>query len=147
MKSTLDKPTRDELVARIAALNSDCVAQWGKMNVYQMVKHCTLFEDMLVREKKYRQIFIGRLVGKMVLKQMLEKDKPMMRNAGTLRELIVTGSGDLAAEKKNLIAKVRAHENFSNEGFVHPFFGKMTKEQVGKMAYVHTDHHLRQFGC
>jgi len=28
---------------------------------------------------------------------------------------------------------------------MHPFFGKMTKEQVGYLAYKHTDHHLWQF--
>ena len=28
----------------------------------------------------------------------------------------------------------------------HPAFGKLSKEQWGKMQYKHLDHHLRQFG-
>jgi len=35
-------------------------------------------------------------------------------------------------------------ENYSNPKFVHDFFGKMTKEQIGILVYKHTDHHLRQ---
>jgi len=35
--------------------------------------------------------------------------------------------------------------SFPDYSFVHPFFGKMTKEQIGYHAYKHIDHHLRQF--
>jgi hypothetical protein len=38
-----------------------------------------------------------------------------------------------------------AHAHFSDPGLVHPFFGRMTPEQIGYMLYKHTDHHLRQF--
>jgi hypothetical protein len=41
---------------------------------------------------------------------------------------------------------VEAYANYSNPGFVHDFFGKMTDEQIGIFAYKHADHHLRQFG-
>ncbi|WP_448634870.1 DUF1569 domain-containing protein [Pedobacter panaciterrae] len=42
----------------------------------------------------------------------------------------------------NLIADF---ENFSNDKFIHDFFGKMTREQIGIFVYKHSDHHLRQF--
>jgi hypothetical protein len=29
----------------------------------------------------------------------------------------------------------------------NPFFGPLTKEEWGALAYKHVDHHLRQFGC
>ena len=37
------------------------------------------------------------------------------------------------------------YAHFSNNDFVHWFFGKMTKEQVGYFVYKHTGHHLREF--
>ena len=30
---------------------------------------------------------------------------------------------------------------------IHPFFGPLTHEGWGRLAWKHTDHHLRQFGC
>ncbi len=76
----------------------------------------------------------------------LKDDKPMGRNAPTSSELIVKESiGDIAAEKKKWIALLGEYDHFSNLNFIHPFFGKMTKEQIGYHAYKHTDHHLRQF--
>ena len=40
---------------------------------------------------------------------------------------------------------LNAYEHFNVTGFVHWFFGKMTREQIGQLVYKHTDHHLRQF--
>jgi hypothetical protein len=147
MKTIFDKTTSDELISRINALNENNTAQWGKMNIYQMVKHCRLWEEMLSGKIKCKRVFIGRLLGKMVLKSSQKDDSPMMRNAISSPELIVKESnGDIAAEKKKWIALVEEHVHFSPSfDFVHPFFGKMTKEQVGSHAYKHTDHHLRQF--
>ena len=48
-------------------------------------------------------------------------------------------------EKAKWIALIGGNADFSNPDFVHSFFGKMTKEQIGYMAHKHADHHLRQF--
>jgi hypothetical protein len=146
MKTVFDKTTRDELIARINTLNEQSTAQWGKMNVYQMLKHCTLWEGMIAGTIKCKRVFLGRLIGRMALKSSLKDESPMMRNAVTSPELKVKESnGNVALEKTKWIALVEGYAHFSTPGFVHPFFGKMTKEQVGYHAYKHTDHHLQQF--
>jgi hypothetical protein len=146
MKTIFDKATRDEVIHRISVLNENSRAQWGKMNIYQMVKHCVLWEEMISGKKKYRQAFIGRLFGKMALKNVLKDDKPIRRNSPTIPEFrIKENNGDVASERKKWIALIEQYAYFSNSGFVHPFFGKMTKEQIGYFVYKHTDHHLRQF--
>ncbi|MDR3697396.1 DUF1569 domain-containing protein [Mucilaginibacter sp.] len=148
MKTVFDKTTRDELITRIDTLNEQSAAKWGKMNVYQMIKHCRLWEEMISGELKCRRSFPGRLFGKMALKGFLKDDDPPGRNTPTAPELKVKeGSGDVVAEKKKWIAMIEENAHFSNPYFIHPFFGKMTKEQVGCLAYKHIDHHLRQFGC
>ena len=146
MKTIFDKSTRDELISRINKLDESSPIQWGKMSVYQMLKHCTLWEEMSHGRKKYKRAFIGRLFGKVALKMLLKNEDPMSRNAPTIPELRVTGTGDVAAEKRKWVALLEEYEHFSNADFVHPFFGKITKEQTGYLAYKHTDHHLRQFG-
>jgi hypothetical protein len=147
MKTTFDKATRDELIRRINTLNESSKAQWGKMNVYQMLKHNTLWGEWIADKRTHKQVFIGRLFGRMALKNVLKDEKPLTRNTPTLPELIITGTGDVEAEKAKWIALLEEHAHFSNPGFVHSFFGKMTEEQIGYMAYKHADHHLRQFGC
>lgn len=144
MKSLLDKTTRDEVTARINTLNQNSTAQWGKMNVYQMLKHCAMWEEMLLGKRVYHQSFIGRLFGKMALRSML-KDEPIKPNLPTVPSFKMSGDGDVEAAKAEWIALVRQHDAQPNNGFVHPFFGRLTAEQAGQLAYKHIDHHLRQF--
>jgi len=145
MKTIFDKATRDELIKRINTLNENSTAQWGKMNIYQMLKHCTLWEEMISGKKKYKRMFMGRLFGKMALKSILKDENPLRRNTPTVSELRVKGNGSVSSEKAKWIYLIGDYKDYSNPGFVHVFFGKMTKEQVGYLAYKHTDHHLRQF--
>ncbi len=112
-----------------------------------MLRHCTLWDEMLRGDKKYKQAFIGRLFGKLALKNLLKDDKPLTRNVPTITDLKVQGDGDLEAEKAKWIANLKQYAHYSNPDLVHPFFGKMSREQVGYLVYKHTDHHLRQFGC
>ena len=146
MKTVFDKITRDELIARINALNENSTAQWGKMNVYQMLKHCTLWEEWVAGKTKHKQLFLGKLFGKFLLRNVLKDEKPFGKNAPTLAALTSKEiDGDIAAEKAKWIGIIEGYEHFSNTNFVHAFFGKMTKEQIGMLAYKHSDHHLRQF--
>lgn len=148
MKTIFDKSTREELINRINMLSENSTAQWGKMNIYQMLKHCTLWEEWISGKKKYKQVLIGRLFGKMALKKLLKDETPLMRNTPTIPDFKkekIGENGDVLAEKAKWIALIREYVNFSNDHFVHAFFGKMTKEQIGYLSYKHTDHHLRQF--
>jgi hypothetical protein len=147
MKSLFDKETRDEIAGRISHIDSNTKAQWGKMNVYQMLKHCTLWEDMIFGKIPTKRAFIGRLFGRMALKSVLEDDSPLRRSTPTLQALIVKEeSGDLALQKKEWLDRIGQYSNFDPPGLVHPFFGEMSKQQIGQLAYKHADHHLRQFG-
>jgi hypothetical protein len=146
MNTVFDQATRDELIRRIQQLDERSVPQWGKMNLYQMLKHCRLWEEMINGKVQCKRVFIGRLFGRIALKGALKDESPMMKNAVSSPELVVKETGgDIVAEKNRWIELIRSYEHFSNTDFVHPFFGKMTKEQVGYFAYKHNDHHLRQF--
>jgi len=145
MKTILDKAIRDELISRINSLNPNSKAEWGKMNVYQMLRHCAIAEESYLGKKAYKRIFIGRLIGRKVLNDILKDDRPMMRNAKTIKGFIVTDNGDIETAKKKWIALINEYETYADAGIVHWFFGSMTKDQVGYFSYKHADHHLRQF--
>lgn len=148
MKSVFDSAVRGELSARINSLSPQHTALWGKMNVYQMVRHCMLCDKMFFGELKIKRVWMGRLFGKMVLKKVLKDEKPFNKNAPT-SPLLKTGPDgeDMDQLKNEWSASMDHFATYNNPGFVHPFFGPMTREQVGYLAYKHTDHHLRQFGA
>ena len=148
MKSIFDKEIRDELIRRIHLLDESRTAEWGKMNVYQMLKHCSMWEEWIIGKNKpnYKQEFIGLIFGKIALKRMIKDDRPLDKNVPTSSFLkIKEKTGDIESEKRRWIALLEDYEYYSNPDFIHDFFGKMTKDQIGVLAYKHTDHHLRQF--
>ncbi|HXS37206.1 MAG TPA: DUF1569 domain-containing protein [Flavipsychrobacter sp.] len=145
MKTILDKTTRDELIHRINRLDAYSVARWGKMNVYQMMKHCSLSDEMYLGKKIYKRMLLGHLIGQMALKNVLKDDSPLTHNAATLPEFRVKDNGSVLLQRDKWIETIAEYANFPNGYIVHWFFGKMTREQVGYFAYKHIDHHLRQF--
>ena len=146
MKTLFDDNTRAELIQRISTLNEDSRPQWGKMTVYQMIKHCIKWEEMLLGKTEYKQSFLGRLVGKFALKDMM-KDEPAKRNLPTVPSFKMTGDGDVAGARKEWLCLLEMYTGREPASFVHPFFGPLTAEQAGQMAYKHIDHHLRQFNA
>lgn len=148
MKSIFDLSIENELIERINSLTPDSKALWGKMNVFQMVKHCTLAEDMYLGNLKVKRVFIGRLIGKTILKQVLKNDNPFSKNSPTSSILnTIAESGNLEAQKIEWINRIKEYKNYNHQNFIHPFFGPLTKEQIGYLDYKHIDHHLRQFGA
>jgi hypothetical protein len=149
MKTIFEKSTRDELIDRINMLNENSKPLWGKMNIYQMTRHCTIWCEWVLGKNNpvYKQEFLGSIFGKWGLSSNTKDSKPIGRNMPAGKAFTVKEKeGDLQMQKGIWIHLVVDFEQFSNDRFIHDFFGKMTKEQIGVFAYKHHDHHLRQFG-
>ena len=87
-------------------------------------------------------------IGKLLLKSEIKDDRKMVQNTPTVSELKVKELNfDFEVEKQKWILLIKESIYASTADFVHPFFGKMTKEQIGIHHYKHIDHHLRQFNC
>ncbi|MEM1215240.1 MAG: DUF1569 domain-containing protein, partial [Bacteroidota bacterium] len=149
MQNIFTPQTIEAFQARIAKLSENSTAQWGKMNVYQMLKHCTENDKMMTGERQFKRLFIGKIFGRMSLRSSTKDAKPLDRNSPTHPDLIIKGNGDVEAQKQAWLRVLKGYYTkpaATFEGFVHPFFGKMTPEQISVWAYKHIDHHLRQFG-
>jgi hypothetical protein len=148
MKSVLDPNIRQELIQRIHALSPEHKAIWGKMNVHQMIEHCTRCDDMYHGELHIKRVWLGRLLGPIFKKKILKKDLLFGKGSPTAPILMSSQTeGDMDAQKNDWQKRVEQYADYSIQHFVHPFFGPMTKEEVGVFAYKHADHHLRQFGA
>jgi hypothetical protein len=149
MKSIFDQVTRDEVVTRIDSLNTNSKAQWETMTVGQMVRHCSLCEEHYLGRLKVKRSLLGILFGRSAIKGILKDDNTSFgRNAPTAFEFKVTEKiQNVEAEKDKWKSLVNSYSTFSSNYFVHWFFAKMTKEELGQFIYKHCDHHLRQFNC
>jgi uncharacterized protein DUF1569 len=148
MKTVFDAEERKTFIARLGRLTPATPALWGSMTVPQMLKHLRLWEEMIHENKRCKRPLIGRLIGPMILKQVL-KSPDFRKNSPTIPELRITETAiDAENERKKLVALLDSYAtyDFQDYSFIHPFFGKMTREQIGQLAYKHLDHHLQQFG-
>ena len=144
-----DKEINKSIINRILALQPQTQAHWGRMNVVQMLKHCTVGLKVAFGEIKLKKTFIGIVFGR-AAKKMLLKPASFKKNLPTDKHFIVTSEGDFEKAKQELISYV---EKFITLGELaltnepHPFFGKLKPEEWGILHYKHLDHHLRQFGA
>ena len=146
MKSILSEEIRTGLIKRINLLEEDSKPKWGKMKVDQMVRHCILWNDLSLGRVPSKQTFIGFLFGKLALRKLLKDENPVPENMPTLPSLIIKDYTDnLESNKQKWVEQLKEYGRSDDYSIIHPFFGKMNKDQIGKLAYKHTDHHLRQF--
>ena len=149
MKSLFDTTESEKTINRIHSLSSDSKAQWGKMNVTQMLIHCQQPLKVVTGELKLKKGMMGLLFGRMI-KRMILKDEPYKQGLPTAKEFIITGTGNFEKEKKALIAYVQQFSKNGARGLPtapHPVFGKLTTSEWDFMQWKHLDHHLRQFGA
>jgi hypothetical protein len=149
MKNLFEPATVGEVKQRMARLQPDTQRQWGKMSPAQALAHCSAAMETAVGEKNPPRILIGRLVGRFAKRVMIVNEKPMPRNAGTHKILVVADDRDLQAEKQRLSEFI---DRFASSGprictkHPHFFFGPLTPDEWSALMYQHIDHHLRQFG-
>ncbi|WP_431210363.1 DUF1569 domain-containing protein [Puia sp. P3] len=145
MQTVADKITRTDIIARIVQLDPNSPSQWGKMSVDQMLKHCRLWEEMALGRLPAKRVFIGRIFGQLGLRAILKDERPLTQGTPTAPEILVTCHSNIDSEKTKWIQLLEEYAVPVDTYIIHPFFGKMTREQLGYMSYKHADHHLRQF--
>ena len=149
MKNLFQPEAVDEVISRIDMLQPATQRQWGKMDVAQMMAHCSAALDMASGQLNPPRMFIGRLIGPFV-KPIYSNEKPFSQNNPTDTKLVVSDQRDFLREREQLKLKVRQfHEGGEAKctRHPHPFFGALTPQEWSRGMYKHLDHHLRQFGA
>ena len=148
MKSLYNPADNQEIIARINQLRPDSPAQWGKMNVAQMLAHCQVPLQTAYGDIKLKRRFIGWLFGGMA-KKKLSTDKPWDKDMPTDPAFIMTGEHDFETERSKLIPLVQRFAEVGPDGITkdpHPFFGQLTSDEWDRLQWNHLNHHLGQFG-
>lgn len=148
MKSLYNADDNQEIIRRIENLRADSAAQWGKMNVAQMLAHCQTPLQVAYGDIKLKRRLIGILFGS-IAKKRLATDKPWDKNMPTDPAFVRLGEHDFETEKNKLIPLVRRFAEQGPSGITtdpHPFFGRLSSEEWDRLQMNHLNHHLTQFG-
>jgi hypothetical protein len=148
MKNIFNEADRNEILQRVEKLTPETKPLWGSMNVSQMLAHMANAAKMPTGElKTTRAPFPFSLIG-MLIKNKVLGEGPLRKNSPTAKELKVTDPKEFQVEKNNFINAVKKLGEGEKVAVApaHPFFGKITAKEWGRINYKHADHHLSQFG-
>ena len=144
MKNIFNHMHTAEILKRIDKLSPNSQPQWGKMDVAQMLAHCSSFQDIAMGNSFPPRSWLGIIVGRFA-KQIIYNDKTLPHNMSTIPTILIADDREFDTEKEKLKQKIITFQNNGPEKCTthpHPFFGKLTSEQWGKGIYKHLDHHL-----
>ncbi|MGB9071349.1 MAG: DUF1569 domain-containing protein [Terriglobales bacterium] len=148
MQNLFQEAAVGEVISRLDKLQPASQRQWGKMDVAQMMAHCSTTLDMAAGRLVLPRLLVGRILGPFV-RPVFTNDKPFSRNAPTDEKLKISDQRDFVREQEGLKQRVRQfHQGGETQCMKHPhpFFGPLTPHEWSTGMYKHLDHHLRQFG-
>lgn len=148
MQNLFQPQAAAEVTARIDKLQPTTQHQWGKMDVAQMMAHCSATLDMASGQIVVPRLLIGRILGPFV-RPIFTNDKPFSKNGPTDKKFVIADKRNFGREQERLktcIRQFHAGGEAQCTKHPHPFFGAITPLEWATGMYKHLDHHLRQFG-
>ncbi|HEY2857622.1 MAG TPA: DUF1569 domain-containing protein [Terracidiphilus sp.] len=151
MKSLNEAGTRQQILERLRKIGPATPRLWGRMNAPQMVCHLS---DSFLSVMGEKHVETPRGLNLWPLAKPLALYAPFKWPAGvaTRPELDAEVGGtrptDFAADMAALLVVIDKFTLVPRpfQFRPHPMFGPMTENQWMRWGYLHTDHHLRQFG-
>jgi hypothetical protein len=148
MKTLLNTRDRNEVLERLGRLRVDSPRRWGKMSAQQMVCHLSDSFRISLGEKFARP---GDTLASRSLLKWAALWLPVRWPHGfpTRPEVDQQQGGTSPTEFAADLARLRIlFERFCEGGnfAAHPMFGTLSDGERMRHAYLHMDHHLRQFG-
>lgn len=153
MKSLVREADKAEILARLRSLRPDNVRRWGRMSSHQMVCHLADAFRMALGQKAVTPAsgLLQRTLVKGVALYL-----PLPWPAGRIptrpeidQEREGTRPVDFAADVGQVekLLKLVTAPSRTLDRRTHPTFGPMSDAAWLRWGYLHTDHHLRQFGA
>lgn len=148
-KNLFDHSAIEATISRVLKLDSSSSGRWGSMNVTEMLHHCNLCNEQILEGQSVvpsrtslKQWFV-RLLSLYVVPAFPKNMKGAEEN-DTKNKV----SGDsFETEREKFIGLMLCFDQFRGAvQITHPAFGRLNTRQWGRAAWMHMDHHLRQFG-
>ncbi len=152
MRTLAREPDMAEILRRLRALRQDSARRWGRMSAHQMVCHLSDGCRLLTGD---RTSPLAATPLPRIMMRWIALYVPVRWPAGilTTAELDQYAGGTRpadfdadVAELEQLLREVVTVRSDRLDGHLHPVFGRMSASAWLRWAYLHADHHLRQFG-
>ena len=135
-------------VQRIKSLTVDSKRRWGKMNINQMLEHCSIQLKLalnLLPSKRYEGSFIFRTqLGRWLTLYVI----PWPHGAATPSQMNMLKNNvaeqDFLTEKNQLLfllGEIKQKQMLTP----HPFYDELNQKDWGRLIWKHINHHLKQF--
>jgi Protein of unknown function (DUF1569) len=152
MKSLASAQDQHEILTRLKAIQPSSRRRWGRMSPHQMICHLGDAFRMFMSEKR---VALGPpWYQRPLLKWLaLWAPVPWPRGFKAAPDLDQQIDGTPPADfEDDMRALYRLIGRFTrqprdHDWQCHPHFGRMSDRAWMRLAYLHTDHHLRQFGA
>ncbi|HNR20437.1 MAG TPA: DUF1569 domain-containing protein [Bacteroidia bacterium] len=148
MKYLNEQTAQREIIERINKLTPQSNALWGKMNVAQMLTHCSIALEVPLGLLHPKSNLFGKLFGRYIKKVILEQ-RDFKRNLPTSPSFVVKRQVNFDEAKSLLLTHISKFSVLSNNELSkrkHPIGGNFSGEEWAWSQYKHLDHHLKQFG-
>jgi Protein of unknown function (DUF1569) len=149
MKTLFNIPDRNEVLDRLTALRPESQSRWGSMSARQMICHLSDSFRAALGEKQVSQ---STTLFKRTIYKWAALWLPFHWPHGikTRPEMDQQQGGTQPAEFASDLEELRILlDRFCKsvgEFAPHATLGQMSRTERMRHAYIHTDHHLRQFG-
>jgi uncharacterized protein DUF1569 len=149
MRTLSNEQDCQELIDRVNRLGPDARARWGRMSAHQMICHCCDTFRMASGERPLTSR-VTLLKRKVLMWGALYLPIPWPRGFRTRRELDQERGGtppeEFEADRAQLTGLIQRFAQQKSDFGQHVLFGPMARPQWMRWAFLHTDHHCRQFG-
>lgn len=147
----LDDPEcKAEIIARLRSLTPDAARHWGKMTAAQMICHLndSFLGMMGSKPAKVLRFSLWRLTKGIALSGRMQWPHGVKTRPEFEQGVGGTPPVEFEADLRTLLETVGKFTDSRRtfEFCPHPMFGRMTEKEWMRWAYLHCDHHLRQFG-
>lgn len=151
MKSLANSSDKLEILTRIGQVTHNSQRRWGKMTVNQMLCHLNDSFKAVMGNKEVSSV--TNIFNRTVVKWFaLYAPIPWPKGVPTRPEIDQQVGGTKPQEFDKDRAELKAfieqitHPQRDFKWQAHPIFGEMTEQDWLRWAYLHVDHHLKQFG-
>jgi hypothetical protein len=149
MRNISDVAVLEDLVSRLCRLTPEQPGVWGTMNAQQMALHLGDASAAVLKQRAFSSqprdgpTRLRRLVVLHLLPRM-----PRGIKSGANPAAAVVERAAFAKDVERAVTLLQQLASAAPDALVerHPILGSLTRADWMRWAYLHTDHHLRQFG-
>lgn len=150
MSTVFRDDVRSSIESRVRALRPDSPRAWGRMSPHGAICHLTDGFRLALGQKQVPRVparFRG-LMRFVALRMPMRWPRELKTPPEAEQGVGGTPPVEFEQDREQLLAMLRqfcaaAPGEFARE---HPIFGAIGRDDWGRWAYRHMDHHLRQFG-